>query len=241
MVTTNGILSGNAYYESTVQQKKDNAVKAKNNASSRPVAKSAEDKLSTQAKSYLEKLRKQYGDYDFIIADAGDDRRKLLDKSDKEFSVILSSDELEKMASDENYANEKMDTVNRITNMLDRICKEFGYERSWGKENESDTIINKLAVSLNDDGSMSIFAELEKMTEKQKEYIEKLQDKRAEEKKAAEKSEEKKLNAYKNGQAFVKKVQLEASTEEEMIEKIANVDWNKVSGEKVGAKFDFSV
>ena len=30
-------------------------------------------------------------------------------------------------------------------------------------------------------------------------------------------------------------------SEEELIEKIKNVDWNKVSGEKVGARFDFSV
>ena len=34
---------------------------------------------------------------------------------------------------------------------------------------------------------------------------------------------------------------VEASSEEELIEKIKNVDWNKVSGEEVGVRFDFSI
>ena len=236
MVTTHGITSAAGYYENTVQQKKDSTVKAKNNTASEQALKSSEDKLSSKAKNYLDNLRKTYGDYDFIVADAGDDRRALLDKSDKEFSVIFSNSELERMASDEKYASEKMRRVNTIVN------EQFGYERAWGKGSENDTIINKLAVSINDDGSMSIFAELEKMSEKQKDYIEKLREKRSEEKKTSEKSEEKKVNSYKKDDtSSVKKVVVEASSEEELIEKIKNVDWNKVSGEKVGARFDFSV
>ena len=89
---------------------------------------------------------------------------------------------------------------------------------------------------------MSIFAELEKMSEKQKDYIEKLREKRAEEKKAAEKNEDKKVNSYKKDDNLsVKKVVVEASSEEELIEKIKNVDWNKVSGGKVGIRFDLSI
>ena len=190
MVTTHGITSAAGYYENTVRQKKDSTVKAKNNTASEQTVKSSEDKLSSKAKNYLDNLRKNYGDYDFIVADAGDDRRALLDKSDKEFSVIFSNSELERMAADEKYASEKMRRVETIVDMSDRICEQFGYERAWGKGSENDTIINKLAVSINDNGSMSIFVELEKMSEKQKDYIEKLREKRAEEKKTAEKSEE---------------------------------------------------
>ena len=238
MVTTHGITSAAGYYENTVQQKKDSTVKAKNNTASEQALKSSEDKLSSKAKNYLDNLRKTYGDYDFIVADEGDDRRALLDKSNKEFSVIFSSSELERMATDEKYASEKMRHVETIVDMSNRICEQFGYERTWGKGGGNDTIINKLAVSINDDGSMSIFAELEKMSDKQKDYIEKLQEKRAEEKKTAEK----KVNSYKKDDtSSVKKVVVEASSEEELVEKIKNVDWNKVSGEKVGARFDFSV
>ena len=242
MVTTHGITSAAGYYENAVQQKKDSTLKTKNNTASEPAVKLSEDKLSSKAKNYLDNLRKTYVDYNFIVADAGDDRRALLDKSDKEFSVIFSSSELERMASDEKYASEKMRRVNTIINMTDKICEQFGYERAWGKDRENGTIINKLAVSINDDDSMSIFAELEKMSEKQKDYIEKLREKRAEEKIVAEKNEDKKANSYKKDDNLsVKKVVVEASSEEELIEKIKNVDWNKVSGGEVGIRFDLSI
>ena len=242
MVTTHGITSAAGYYENTVQQKKESTVKAKNNTASEQAVKSSENKLSSKAKNYLDNLRKTYGDYDFIVADEGDDRSALLDKSNKEYSVIFSSSELERMATDEKYASEKMRRVNTIVDMTDRICEQFGYERAWGKDGANDTIINKLAVSINDDGSMSIFAELEKMSEKQKDYIEKLREKRAEEKKVAEKNEDKKANSYKKDDNLsVKKVVVEASSEEELIEKMKNVDWNKVSGGEVGIRFDLSI
>ena len=242
MVTTHGITSAAGYYENTVQQKKESTVKAKNNTASEQAVKSSENKLSSKAKNYLDNLRKTYGDYDFIVADEGDDRSALLDKSNKEYSVIFSSSELESMATDEKYASEKMRRVNTIVVMTDRICVQFGYERTWGKDGVNDTIINKLAVSINDDGRISIFAELEKMSEKQKDYIEKLREKRAEEKKVAEKNEDKKVNSYKKDDNLsVKKVVVEASSEEELIEKIKNVDWNKVSGGEVGIRFDLSI
>lgn len=61
--------------------------------------KSSEDKLSSKAQKYLETLRKDNADFDFIIADKGDDFRGLVDQSDKEFTVVFSSAELERMAS----------------------------------------------------------------------------------------------------------------------------------------------
>lgn len=73
--------------------------------------KSSEDKLSSKAQKYLETLRKDNADFDFIIADKGDDFRGLVDQSDKEFTVVFSSAELERMASDEKYAREKLSTV----------------------------------------------------------------------------------------------------------------------------------
>ena len=237
MVRTHGIISAATYYENTVQQKKDSAVKEKSNVTSEREVKSSEDKLSSRAKSYLENLRKKYGDYDFIVADAGDDKKALFDKSDKEISIMFSSSELERMSNDEDYANEKMRRVKTIVDMSERICEQFGFGRTG--ESRNGIVINKLAVSMNDDGGMSIFAEIEKISEKQKDYIEKIREKRAEEKKT---SEEKKVNSYKKDEeSSVKRLILEASSEEELIEKINVVNWDKVAGEKVGARFDFSI
>ena len=210
------------------------------------MAKSSEDKLSSKAKAYLENLRKTYGDYDFIIADAGTDRKELLNQSDKEYSVMFSSAELERMASDEDYAAEKMRNVQTIVDMSNRIFEQFNIERAWEEGAQGDAMINKLAVSINDDGTMTILAEIEKFSEKKEAYIKKLQDKRSEqeknEEKLKEKTEDKKVNPYKkDDEASVKKTVVKASSEEELIDKITNLNWDKVQGEKVGAKFDFSI
>lgn len=251
MVKAYGVTSNTNFYETKVIQKKNTTDKVKNNTATDKLAKSSEDKLSSKAKEYLENLRKTYGDYDFIVADAGTDRKALLNQSDKEYSVMFSSAELERMASDEDYAAEKMNQVQKIVDMSNKIFEQFGIERAWEEGATGDAMINKLAISINDDGTMTLFAEVEKFSEKKQQYIEKLQEKRAEEKKAAEKqeekteeakSDEKKVNPYKNvADASVKKTVIKASSEEELIEKIQNINWDKVYGESVGAKFDFSI
>ena len=139
--------------------------------------------------------------------------------------MIFSSDELEKMAHDEKYAAEKMRHVQTIANMGDRICQEFGYERTWGKNTVGGNgvgVLNKMAVFLNEDGKMSIFAELEKSSAKQREQIEKIREKRTEEKKDADSKEK---------DFLVKRVLIEAESEDDLYEKIKGIDWDKVIGE----------
>lgn len=234
MISSGGIKNAAAYYQNSMQavKKSDSVAKAKETAEESKVAKSSEDKLSTKAKNYLENLRKTYGDYDFYVADAGVDRRALLSGSTKEFSVIFSNEELERMADDEAYAQEKMHAVQIAVEMSKRINEQFGADL------ENGTLISKMAISFDEDGKMSIFAQLEKISEAEKDYIEKLKEKRADEKKSAEELAEKKAQEKDR---TVKKVNLEASSEEELIEKITNVDWSKVAGEIEGIRFDFSV
>lgn len=234
MISSGGIKSAATYYQNSMQavKKNDSVAKAKETVSESKVANSSEDKLSTKAKNYLENLRKTYGDYDFYVADAGVDRRALLSGSTKEFSVIFSNEELERMADDEAYAQEKMHAVQIAVEMSKRINEQFGADLETG------TLISKMAISFDEDGKMSIFAQLEKLSEAEKDYIEKIKEKRADEKKSAEEHAEKK---EQEKDMTVKKVNLEASSEEELIEKITNVDWSKVAGETEGIRFDFSV
>ena len=234
MISSGGIKSAAAYDQNSMQavKKNDSVAKAKETVSESKVANSSEDKLSTKAKNYLENLRKTYGDYDFYVADAGVDRRALLSGSTKEFSVIFSNEELERMADDEAYAQEKMHAVQIAVEMSKRINEQFGADL------ENGTLISKMAISFDEDGKMSIFAQLEKLSEAEKDYIEKIKEKRADEKKVAEELAEKKAQEK---DMTVKKVNLEASSEEELIEKITNVDWSKVAGETEGIRFDFSV
>ena len=250
MVKAYGVTSNTNYYETKVFQKKNGVDKVKNATSAEQIAKTSEEKLSSKAKAYLEELRKTYGDYDFIVADEGADRNELLSQSNKEYSVMFSSAELEKMASDEDYAAEQMRKVQTIVDMSNRIFEQFNIERAWEEGATGDALLNKLAISVNDDGTMTIFAELERFSEKKQSYLDKVIEKRNDqkekekklEKKEESKVDEKKINAYKkDDEDSVKKTVIKASTEEELIESIKNINWDKIQGEIVGAKFDFSI
>ena len=70
--------------------------------------------------------------------------------------------------------------------MSDEINAQFGFERVFGKTNDNadtDTKITKFGISFNSDGTTTFFAELEKSSASQKEYLEKLQEKKADENK----------------------------------------------------------
>lgn len=100
--------------------------------------KSSESKLSEKAAAFLENLRKTYGDSDFIVGNARDDLRSLVKNSNKEFSVVFSAEELERMAADEKYAEEKMNAVQGAVRMSQQINERFGFESAFGKGTEND-------------------------------------------------------------------------------------------------------
>lgn len=179
---------------------------------------SAEDRLSDKAKDYLAKLREKYGDYDFIIADDVNDP-KAMDQATKQYSVILRGDELERMADDEEYAAGVMEKVESAIDMTKRI-EEKG-ELGEGVQ------FKRISISFDDNGNMKLFAELEKMSEQQKERMEKAKEKRAEEKAEADKKEEEEKNPLS-----VKRARVEASSEEELLEKLLGIEWDKIPEEK---------
>ena len=71
---------------------------------------------------------------------------------------------------------------------------------------------------------MSIFAELEKAMDKQKERIEKVREKRAEEKKAAARKED----VNRRNSVSTKKTTIQASSAEDLLKKINEIDWFNV-------------
>lgn len=85
-----------------------------------------EQKLSDQAKDYLSGLRKKYGDTDFIVAGEGDDEKKLVSQSKKEYTVVMSGDEVERMATDEDFAKEQLHSMETTWRMNDRISEQYG-------------------------------------------------------------------------------------------------------------------
>ena len=129
----------------------------------------------------LENLRGSRNDMDFMVADFenGDNAKDILAQSDKEYTVIFSKEEMEKMASDPKYYAEKMHSIEGVLRMTDEINAQFGFERAFGKTNDNadaDTKITKFGISFNSDGTTTFFAQLEKSSASQKEYLEKLQE-----------------------------------------------------------------
>ena len=184
-----------------------------------------ESGLSQKAQALLEKLRKTYGDMDFMVADfdKGDNAKEILSRGTKDVSVIFSSSELEKMASDGKYEQEYMSQVQGAFLMSERINREFGLTSVSGQKN-GGVGINRIGISFNSDGTTSLFAELEKSSARQRERIEK-----AREEKRAERKE--KQDSYQRGNAGVKRTTVRADSMEELLEKIRGVDWDSVKEE----------
>ena len=192
-----------------------------------------ESKLSSKAQDFLKNLRSRYKDYDFFVGNGTDDLKSLAKSGTKEFSVIFSGAELERMANDEKYAQEKLNCVKQAVKMSEEIDRRFGFQSALGKDGASDTVINKIGIVFNDDGTTSFFAELEKSSAKQRERIEKARE---------EKNSE--IQSYSKSNRDAKRTSVQANSMEELLDKILAVDWSAVKSEKTsesGGKFDYSI
>lgn len=249
MVKVGNNYSTSNYYNSAQQ------TRTKENASSEKTDKAGasgqagQSRLSAKAQALLERLNSTYGNIDFLVADfdKGDNAKDVLARSTKEVSVVLSSEELERMAADEKYEQEYLSRVQQSLHMSERINQEFGFESAFGKDT-SGTTVTKIGISFNSDGTTTFFAELEKMSEKQRERIakareERLADKKAQEKKAERKKQEENSRIDNRGQNN-KRTSLQANSIEELLEKIRAVDWDTIKARQEpesGGRFDYSI
>lgn len=201
------------------------------------VDKSKEQTLSRQAQNVLKKLREKYGNMDFMVANLNDvdEVKSTIAKGTKEFSVLISRDELEKMASDEKYFEEKTRGIEGAVRMSAEINQKFGFERALGKDGTADVEISRIGILLNDDGTTSFFAQLEKSSAKQTERIEEARE---------EKRAEKELQSYAKNNTGVKRTIVQANSIDELLKKINAVDWDAVKSEQMpanGGRFDYSI
>lgn len=244
MNVIDGSYTTSQYYNNVQQNQKSNTEVKNGDAKGAETvsqnSKASQSQLSNRAQKYLEYLRKTYSNMDFMVADfdKGDNAKEILSRCTKETSVIFSSEELEKMASDEKYAKDYMDRVQGAVRMSEQINQQFGFESAFGKT--SDKVeITKMGISFGKDGKMSIFAELEKAMDRQKEHIERIREKRAEEKKAVAKKEDVK----RKNSATTKKTTIQASSANDLLRKIKEIDWSGIreSRNSESNRFDVSI
>ncbi len=177
--------------------------------------------LSPKAQALLEKLREQYGDYEFIATEKIDDSARSMGTGTKPYSVILTNAELEKMAEDEEYTQEVMGKVKDAVDMADRISEKA--------EQEAGVRISHVSIAFDEKGNTKLFAQLEKMSEAQQERLEKMKEKQAEE---ADKAEKEKDEEQLKEQLSIKRTTIEASSEEDFWEKLLGIDWENIAAEE---------
>lgn len=240
-----GIYSNN-YYDNTKTAKTGTA--ASSEVKSTKGAEQKKVELSDSALKLLKELKKTYGNTDFIIADYETDEEaaSYLSRGTSKYSVLLTPDELEKMAADESVKNENLKILDDAFSKLDEMKKQLGEK---GQE------ISRLGISIGNDGEVSFFAELEKSSERQRERIEEKREEnrennREEKKKAIQEKARELQDALRGrsqaptpGRGPVKHTTVFASSVEELAEKIGQVDWNQVPDDIIpsGHRYDFTV
>ena len=149
---------------------------------------SAEEGLSDKAKTYLKNLRRSRGHVDFLIAEKGKENDALAGKSNKEFTVVLSNEEIEKMATDKKFERQQLNTLDQTVKSMLMAQTGIGNDNGAGKTNAED--IKSIAAKTLEDGTTMLIASLEKSTSSARKIAEE-QDKKREAKKLEEKQEAK--------------------------------------------------
>lgn len=228
----------NNYYDAAVN-KKNQSKTSKSNSSKTEKAGNTNNnvQLSDRAKALLQELKKTYSNMDFIVADyeTEEEAASYLNRGSKEYSVLIDPEELERMASDDDVKEQNLSLLNDAVGKLDEMKSQLG-----DRENE----VVRMGVSIGKNGEVSYFAELEKAGERQKEFIDRIRENKKEDAKEAEA----KTNSKTHGRydyEHSKRTTLYASTAEELLDKIKNVDWDNIREETTistpGGRFDFTI
>lgn len=204
--------------------------------------------LSDQAKALLQELKKTYGNMDFIVSDCDseEETQSNLAKGTKEYTVLIDSEELERMAADEEVKKQNLALLDDAVSNLDALKEEL-------KNTENGDSVIHLGVTIGKDGNVSYFAELERIGERQKEFTEALREKTQSAREEAQKetsetdTDSAQPAAKSAGQSGkVRKTTVYASSAQELLEKISGVDWESIPEESLpvqttGSRFDLSI
>lgn len=206
--------------------------------------------LSDSARSLLEELKEKYQNMDFFVADCGseEEEQSYLSRGTKEYSVLIDPDTLEAMAADQETKEKYINILDTATSQMEDIKEKLGAD---GEE------VRSIGVKIDKEGNTTFFAELQKVSDSQKEWMEQMKNKKVEDKKNQEKLEKKRAEKRdKETEQAGKKDDLKqrlsedtkitrvsAASVDELIEKIKSVDWTQVETVKAttGVRFDFTV
>ena len=186
-------------------------------------------KLSKASSSYLETLKTKYANAEIVVvgSDKADQVSEIAAdiKTNKSTVIVVTEDELEKMATDEETRNKNEALIDEAMQKLPDAVK---------KVNEAGLNAKTVGIEIKD-GTVNYFAVIDKSIQAQKDRIEaKLEEKRTEKKEEASKKED--------------LVKITASSFDEFIKKLEDLLYetkadNVVTEQEkmVGQHFDFSL
>ena len=152
-------------------------------------------KLSKEAQKYYEKLKKKYGNYDFILVSK--DQKANAQANAAKYAnniktvVLIDEEKIERMATDESYRKKYEGILSGATAQLQQLKSSV---------EKSGADVKEYGMQVNDGGTTSFFAVLRKSSSDQKSRIQSLRRKRRRKRKQRRKRQRKsrRRNAWRN-------------------------------------------
>lgn len=203
--------------------------------------------LSEKASEYYKELKKKFSNMDFILV--SNDMKEVAKSQAASYAnpakmvVLIDEEKLERMATDENYRKQYEGIISSAGTKLPELKASLG----------NNSNVKGFGMQVNDGGTASFFAVVDKSLAAQKTRIEKNAAKKAEQKKATEKKNAKKAAKEKEAEKRTEKaeakeelVTVTASSIEELVKKIDDLSYytrsNSIQTEEekaVGQHIDF--
>ena len=242
-MNTNGI--GNTYAaqaaaQSTAAAQVKDSTKVTMNRGQKEIG---EPKLSKKAQKYYDQLKEKFCNMDFILvsADMKEEAEANAGKygSNKSLIVLIDDEKIEKMAEDAQYREKYEKVLRGATTQFAQMKQDLG--------SNADNV-KAFGMKVNDNGTASYFAVIDKSLATQKKRIEEKAVKNREDKKKAEQQERKDKLDGKYSDSAKDEVTVTASSWDELLKKINDTigEWygNSVRTQEetwVGQQFDYTV
>lgn len=198
--------------------------------------------LSDKAAKYYEQLKKKYSNMNFVLV--SEDQKENAKANAAGYAnatnmvVLIDEDKIERMAEDEDYRKQYEGIIANAASGLSSLANSIA---------SSGAQVKGFGMQVNDNGTSTFFAVLEKSSAAQKQRIEK----KAQEKKTQKKADQKKAEKEEREEKLKKKeddtITITASSAEELLEKIKDAQGLYGSGvqteeeKKVGQRIDYSL
>lgn len=241
---------GSADYMTQVEAARSEADKSKVNITGKTVG---DVELSDKAAKYYEKLKKKYGNMEFVLVSP--DKKQETEANAAKYSnssrtvVLIDTDKIEKMAEDEDYRKKYEGIISNAGNQIAQMASSLGSTAS---------AVKTFGMKFDDGGNASFFAVVDKSFAEQRERIQEKREKKAEDAKKAKAKERReqeqeriagrgKEDKVENGRES-DYVTVTANSMEDLSRKIQDVIYEALSDtiyseqeKKLGQNVDFSI